>query len=468
MVNYTDSIKPTDKGIHTYLDNLRAKHYQIPTFQREVVWEKNNVKKLWDSIYKFYPIGSILIWITESKLHDHRSIGGHQISDANPNLREYKYILDGQQRTTSLLTSLYGGEIDGKDGFDPTLFVDLTIVDDDEVDDENYKERFLFWDEIGDRDGKITRNTPRKKRYDEGLIVKLRDIKNNVWDIDDFLNNEKQFDSKHPARVQLRRINQVLSNYRISFIELRNIQVTQVCQIFERVNQEGKPLDIFDIVTAKTFRVNGSKKNGFYLRELIEEFRESMDGQFRNIDNHTYLQILAVFIINHIENTRVKNITDRYLNEIRTHEIERVWDKGKESIKTLFDFFENRLHLKGPILIPFRYFYLTLAEYLYDNPEPDWDLAKKYFWYYSFHYERLLRNTTQLSQHLNKLLKAKTAEQYNFEPFIIDKHQLRTSSYSSRGRYSRAILSFLSNREPRDWESPERHVQNDVYPKNPK
>ncbi len=55
-MNFTDRIKPTDKGITTYLDDLKNSDYQIPTFQREVVWEKENVKKLWDSIYKFYPL----------------------------------------------------------------------------------------------------------------------------------------------------------------------------------------------------------------------------------------------------------------------------------------------------------------------------------------------------------------------------------------------------------------------------
>ena len=60
-MSYTDRIRPTDKGITTYLDELRGKNYQIPTFQREIVWDKENVKKLWDSIYKFYPLGSILV-----------------------------------------------------------------------------------------------------------------------------------------------------------------------------------------------------------------------------------------------------------------------------------------------------------------------------------------------------------------------------------------------------------------------
>ncbi len=43
-MNFTDRIRPTDKGITTYLDELENLDYQIPTFQRDVVWEKENVK----------------------------------------------------------------------------------------------------------------------------------------------------------------------------------------------------------------------------------------------------------------------------------------------------------------------------------------------------------------------------------------------------------------------------------------
>jgi hypothetical protein len=40
MSNYADRINPTDCGIYTYLDDLEGKKYQIPTFQREIVWGK--------------------------------------------------------------------------------------------------------------------------------------------------------------------------------------------------------------------------------------------------------------------------------------------------------------------------------------------------------------------------------------------------------------------------------------------
>ena len=123
-MDYTDRLFPTNKGLTTYLDELLSKNYQIPTFQREVVWDEENVKKLWDSIYKFYPLGSILIWKTPLKLQNHRYIGGYEITDPDFNRTEYNYILDGQQRTTALLTSLHGGTIENRPGFDPTIYVD--------------------------------------------------------------------------------------------------------------------------------------------------------------------------------------------------------------------------------------------------------------------------------------------------------------------------------------------------------
>ena len=140
MITYVDRIKPDHCSILVYLENLLGKNYQIPTFQREVVWTKGNVRELWDSIYKFYPIGSILIWKTNIKLQNHRAIGGHVITDDSTRT-EYQYILDGQQRTTSLLTSIYGGKIEGKGSFDPTLYIDITIVGEDETDDESYKKK---------------------------------------------------------------------------------------------------------------------------------------------------------------------------------------------------------------------------------------------------------------------------------------------------------------------------------------
>jgi len=50
-------------------------------------------------------------------------------------------------------------------------------------------------------------------------------------------------------------LSRFFNNYKLSFIELRGIEVAEVCQIFERINQAGKSLNMFDIVVAKTYRL---------------------------------------------------------------------------------------------------------------------------------------------------------------------------------------------------------------------
>jgi len=460
-MNFTDRIRPTDKGITTYLDELENLDYQIPTFQRDVVWEKENVKKLWDSIYKFYPLGSILVWKTNIKLQNHRKIGGHKISDGAFNRSEYQYILDGQQRTTSLLTSLYGGYIKGQDGFDPTLYIDLHIIDETETDDESYKKRFLYWEEIDDRGGNLNRNIGKQKKYDSGLIVKLLDIKNKFGTVERAL-VESQYDDykdyEHPIREQLRRLKQVLDNYRLSFIELKGIQVSEVCQIFERINQAGKSLDIFDIVVAKTFRPESEENEGFYLRDNIDDFRNTNDSKFLQISDFDYLQIIAILIRENINNSGIWNITPRYLNDIKTEQIEEIWESAKKAINKTFDFFENTLNLKGPQLIPYRYFYLTISSYFYQNNNPDYNFLKKYFWFYSFHNDDLLSNTSDVNSHIEFFHTQKSDTKYEFTRFLIDKETLRNSSYSSKGRLSRAVLSLYAHMQPKDWKYTDRNV----------
>lgn len=460
-MNYTDRLFPTNKGLTTYLDELLNNNYQIPTFQREVVWERENVKKLWDSIYKFYPLGSILIWKTNVRLYNHRRVGGHQITDPNFTRTEYQYILDGQQRTTSLLTSLHGGTIEGKEGFNPTVFVDFTIPFDSDTDDASYTNRFLFWDEIDDRNGELRYNTGKKTRYDEGLIARLIDIKNNFGSVERRLvehSNPAYEDYDHPVRRELRRVKEILDTYRISFIEVKGIQVSEVCQIFERINQAGKPLNIFDIVVAKTFKPGSNGDEGFYLRELIENFRKTNQSEFLQISDLDYLQALAVLINQNIEDSGIRNITDRYLNEIKTEHIVEVWEDAKRALLKTFDFFENHLHIKTPYLIPFRYFYFTITAYFFQNKSPNYDFLKKYFWFYSFHDEELLSNTTHLFRHVEFLAAEKHGQMHQFDRFLVNKQSIRASSYSSRGRTSRAILSLFASVKPRDWEHCDREV----------
>ena len=131
-----------------------------------------------------------------------------------------------------------------------------------------------------------------------------------------------------------------------------------------------------------------------------------------------------------------------------------MWEDGKKAIRDVFNFLDNHLHLPGPQLVPYRYFYMSLASYFFRNQDVDYELMKRYFWYFSFHSEDLLSNTTHLRDHIQKLHEAKAGDGFTFQRFLIDRDRLRNATYSSRGRLSRAMLALYAIKTPRIRSSP--------------
>jgi hypothetical protein len=77
---------------------------RLPLMQRDYVWKPKKVVKLLDSLYKAWPIGSFYVWQTQ-EMHPIKARVGRAIS-----LRRldgfYGFLLDGQQRLTSLSLSI--------------------------------------------------------------------------------------------------------------------------------------------------------------------------------------------------------------------------------------------------------------------------------------------------------------------------------------------------------------------------
>lgn len=83
--------------ISTILDHIDSGHMALPEFQRGYVWNRDQVRGLFDSLYRRHPVGGLLVWATESKTAVHRGEGPLAAGVV-------KLLLDGQQR----MTSLYG------------------------------------------------------------------------------------------------------------------------------------------------------------------------------------------------------------------------------------------------------------------------------------------------------------------------------------------------------------------------
>lgn len=68
----------------------------LPEIQRPFVWENAKVRNLFDSMYRGYPVGTLLFWKTGINAQHNRSIGQTQ------QMAAHHLIVDGQQRLTGL------------------------------------------------------------------------------------------------------------------------------------------------------------------------------------------------------------------------------------------------------------------------------------------------------------------------------------------------------------------------------
>lgn len=110
--------------ISTLLDEIDLGRIALPEFQRGYVWNRNQVKGLMQSLYRDYPIGSLLVWVTGSA--DAATRGDQELTPGTVEL-----LLDGQQRVTSLYGIIRGKPPKFFEG-SASAFLDLYFHLDDE------------------------------------------------------------------------------------------------------------------------------------------------------------------------------------------------------------------------------------------------------------------------------------------------------------------------------------------------
>ena len=86
---------------------VSREEWVLPTFQREYVWnEQTRVREFLDSVFNGWPIGSLILWTPDPK--DRDVIKKRELQTRVKGAPRYlqEYIIDGQQRITTLLRAL--------------------------------------------------------------------------------------------------------------------------------------------------------------------------------------------------------------------------------------------------------------------------------------------------------------------------------------------------------------------------
>ncbi|MGB3312331.1 MAG: DUF262 domain-containing protein [Nodosilinea sp.] len=85
--------------LSTILIQIEMGSIALPEFQRGYVWNRDQVRNLMTSLYRGHPVGSLLVWETQTDQVKEQARGDGKLSAGT-----VKLLLDGQQR----ITSLYG------------------------------------------------------------------------------------------------------------------------------------------------------------------------------------------------------------------------------------------------------------------------------------------------------------------------------------------------------------------------
>lgn len=213
--------------ISTILDHIDNGHMALPEFQRGYVWNRDQVRGLFDSLYHRHPVGGLLVWATESTTAAHRGDG--QLAPG-----VVKLLLDGQQRITSLYGIVRGHPPEFFDG-NSNVFTGLRFHLDSEI--------FAFYQPIKMRDDPLWVDvTELMKAGNAGLgsfVTQLSADPEIVTKVGDYVGRLSQ----------LLGITEI--NLHIEEMTGTDKTLEVVVDIFNRVNSGGTKLSKGDLALAK-------------------------------------------------------------------------------------------------------------------------------------------------------------------------------------------------------------------------
>ncbi len=412
--NYSQLFNDIDTGL-----------VKIPQFQRDFVWEKEQTAKLVDSIIKGYPIGTFIFWKTDEELKTIREIGNLKLPE-RPKGDKAFYVLDGQQRITSLYAVRKGcritredKEIDYKD-----IFIDLEKPYD--TDEE------VVGTEINDGTRRISVFELLNSSVDK-LQLSYADKINEIW-----------------------RYKEKLSSYIFPIITLNDYPLDIACEVFTRINTGGKPLNLFEIMVARTF----DEHRKFDLAEKVDLLLEGTDSE-RGLRDVKYETISSMIILQSIAAYLSGKIKRSDILKIRRNDFIDAWEVVKEAIFQAVDFLRGDLQVRTSHLLPYDAILVAFSYFFIKNkckrPTANQRKLLQQYLFWTALSNRFTSGTeTKIETDLrkmDKILNEENPDYRNEDEIKLNIEQLESKIFKTGDAFSKAILCLLAQFEPRSFET---------------
>lgn len=406
--------------------NIDDGKIKIPRFQREFVWSKEQTAALLDSLIKGFPIGTFIYWETSEELRCVKEIGNFKLSIA-PSGHPVSYVLDGQQRITSLyavrkgiLFSKDNKEMDYKD-----ISIDLSA--DPEGDDQ------------------IVFSSPPRSPSSSSSIPVYNLLNSSLTDwLDKYEKTQIDNIGIYQARFQ---------RYSFSTVVIGDKYPIDIAtEVFTRINTGGTELNLFEIMVAKTY----SEKKDFDLSQKYEnlihdDVEKSLDdANYETIPPPTVLQCMAICLGREV---RRKDILRLERNKF----IGR-WEDVKSAIFSAVEFLRNELRIPVSKLLPYNALLVPLTYFFFKrNKSPTTNqvrLLTQYFWWASLSHRFSSAADSNLAADRRKMksILANKSPDYRGEECELTLKNLTDHSFSTGDAFCKAILCLYASLKPRSFE----------------
>ncbi len=288
------------------IDDYRSGRIVIPEFQREYVWKPSRAPLLIDSLYRGFPVSSLLLWQsdeeTRARRKDPRPIRASLMS----------WLIDGQQRVITLARSLSGDE-----GIDVVF---------------NAKEDMFRLANAA------TRNDPNWIRISV------------LWDDELYRQLRRNFDGGSNADKREARYEKVrgILDYEVPLVRMVDHSFKDAVKAFERINTLGVRLKKEDIESAQV----ASRHTGFIADE-VAPFLAALKQQGFNRLNIMHLFRACAFVAKPDGRNRTP------LHELEKNEVLTAWKATQRATEMAIGLIRSELGLvnmnilwSGALLVP--------------------------------------------------------------------------------------------------------------------
>lgn len=333
--------------INEAMQHINNNEYLLPAFQREFVWDSEQIERLFDSLMRMYPTNSMLFWKvkgdTKTRWKFYNFINSY-IKDASDcttsnklfntsNSNDFFAILDGQQRLTAIRIGIYGTyayhEPRKSWAYSESSFPTRTM--------------YLNLSKNGTEDDDCEYFFSFKRNTETNLEDFYIDSKNDIWfkvgsiieyhnsgeEISDYFDNMSL--NKEQRKIIKRLENMIFNDLSITYYEEDEQNPDKAVKIFTRINSGGSTLSFSDIVYSLMVS-NWNKKDA---RTEIDNLINSVSQKGFDIDK-SYIIKAFLYLFHRSVKTEINSFTKEFC-EI----IENNWDNIRDCILSLFDLLKS-------------------------------------------------------------------------------------------------------------------------------